>query len=63
MTFVRRAALARELGLTPQGFGKFVARTSTFPRPVKLGATRQAGVLFDRAEVDQWLKARKEKSQ
>lgn len=54
--YVRRAALAKELSLTPQGFSKFLKRMPSFPKGVKLGNEKQAAVIFDRAAVDAWLK-------
>ena len=63
MQLVRRAELARRFGLTGQGFSKMVARVGDFPARIKVSDTRQSGVFFDLAEVEQWLKAKKEAKQ
>ena len=63
MQLVRRSVLAREFGLTPPGFSKMASKAEGFPKAIKTGDAKQASVFYDRHEVEQWLKAKKETKQ
>ena len=56
---IRRTDAAAMVGRSLSGFDKLVAADSTFPRPIKMGATRQAPVYFDEAEIVAWIEAQK----
>ena len=52
-------SVALALDLSREGLRKLVMRDPTFPRPLKLGESRQAAVFFDAQEVEQWLENKK----
>ena len=51
--------VALSLDMSREGLRKLVMRDPTFPRPVKLGESRQAAVFFDAQAVEQWLENKK----
>lgn len=57
-SLVRQKILGERLGLSHSGFFKLRKKDPSFPKPIKDGATRQAPVYYDLAEVDAWLKAK-----
>lgn len=52
---IRKHRLCKMLDMTPEGLNKLVKRDESFPRPIKLGITRGSAVVFDLAEVNNWL--------
>ncbi|MBE0508993.1 MAG: AlpA family phage regulatory protein, partial [Marinospirillum sp.] len=52
---IRKHRLCKMLDMTAEGLGKLIARDESFPRPIKLGNTRGAAVVFDLVEVNNWL--------
>jgi predicted DNA-binding transcriptional regulator AlpA len=48
------------LDLSVEGLRKLMAKDSTFPKPYKLGVTRQSPVYFDYAELVQWHNSKKQ---
>lgn len=51
--------VALSLDLSREGLRKLQKRDPTFPKPIKLGESRQAAVFFDAQEVKAWLEAKK----
>ncbi|WP_160255662.1 helix-turn-helix transcriptional regulator [Acinetobacter indicus] len=47
------------LSLTRDGLRKLQLKDPTFPKPIKLGDSRQAPVFFDVRELEQWLENKK----
>lgn len=47
------------LSLTRDGLRKLQLKDPTFPKPIKLGDSRQAPVFFDIKELEQWLENKK----
>ncbi|WP_336153039.1 transcriptional regulator [Acinetobacter ursingii] len=51
---VSQKTACQMLDLTPEGLRKLMAKDLTFPKPYKVGNTRQSPVYFDYAELVQW---------
>jgi prophage regulatory protein len=51
--------LCKSIGLSPNGLRKLLKKDPSFPRPIKLGATKQAPVFYDAQEYHDWLDAKK----
>lgn len=47
------------LSLTRDGLRKLQLKDPTFPKPIKLGDSKQAPVFFDIKEIEQWLENKK----
>lgn len=47
------------LSLTRDGLRKLQLKDPTFPKPIKLGDSKQAPVFFDIKEIEQWLELKK----
>ena len=47
------------LSLTADGLRKLQLKDPTFPKPIKLGNSKQAPVFFDIKELEQWLELKK----
>lgn len=47
------------LSLTRDGLRKVQLKDPTFPKPIKLGNSKQAPVFFDIKELEQWLELKK----
>ena len=52
-------SVALALDLSREGLRKLQKRDPTFPKPIKLGESRQAAVFFDAQEIQQWLENKK----
>lgn len=52
-------ALCKQLAVTRSGLRSLAQKDATFPRPIKLGRSRQSPVRFDAGEVAQWLASKK----
>ena len=52
---IRKHRLCKMLDMTREGLDKLIIRDESFPRPIKLGITRGSAVVFDLAEVNNWL--------
>lgn len=59
MALLRKTTAAKVLDLSKSGLEKLVNTDPSFPRPIKLGETRQAAVFFDQAEINAWINAKK----
>lgn len=59
MALIRKIDTAIKVGRSYTGFEKLVKADHSFPRPIKLGDTRQAPVYFDEAEVNAWIEEKK----
>lgn len=46
-------------GVTRDGLRKIQLRNPDFPKPIKLGDTKQAPVYFDLKEIEQWVEIKK----
>lgn len=51
--------VALSLDLSREGLRKLQKRDPTFPKPIKLGESRQAAVFFDAKELEAWLERKK----
>ena len=49
------------LSLSRDGLRKVQLKDPTFPKPIKLGNSKQAPVFFDIKELEQWLELKKQK--
>ena len=47
------------LSLTRDGLRKLQLKDPDFPKPIKLGDSKQAHVFFDVKELEQWLEIKK----
>ena len=47
------------LSLSRDGLRKVQLKDPSFPKPIKLGNSRQAPVFFDIKELEQWLELKK----
>ena len=47
------------LSLERDGLRKLMLKDPTFPKPIKLGDSKQAPVFFDIKELEQWLELKK----
>lgn len=47
------------LSLSRDGLRKVQLKDPTFPKPIKLGNSKQAPVFFDIKELEQWLELKK----
>lgn len=47
------------LSLSRDGLRKVQLKDPTFPKPIKLGSSKQAPVFFDIKELEQWLELKK----
>ena len=59
MALLRKTTAAKVLDLSKSGLEKLVSADPSFPRPIKMGETRQAAVFFDQAEIQSWIEAKK----
>ncbi len=59
MALYRKTTAAKVLDLSKSGLEKLVAGDPSFPRPIKLGETRQAAVFFDQSEIHAWIESKK----
>ena len=46
-------------GVSRDGLRKIQLRNPDFPKPIKLGDTKQAPVYFDLKEIEQWVELKK----
>lgn len=47
------------LSVTRDGLRKIMLKDKDFPKPIKLGDTKQAPVYFDIKEIEQWVEIKK----
>lgn len=47
------------LSLSRDGLRKVQLKDPSFPKPIKLGSSKQAPVFFDVKELEQWLELKK----
>ncbi|WP_441374279.1 helix-turn-helix transcriptional regulator [Acinetobacter lwoffii] len=47
------------LSLSRDGLRKVQLKDPSFPKPIKLGSSKQAPVFFDIKEIEQWLEIKK----
>ena len=47
------------LSVTRDGLRKIMLKDKDFPKPIKLGDTKQAPVYFDLKEIEQWVEIKK----
>lgn len=59
LKMIRKHLLCDDFGVTADGLDKIIQRDPTFPRPIKMGSSRQAGVYFRISEVNAWLEQQK----
>lgn len=59
MALLRKNTAAKVLDLSKSGLEKLVNADPSFPRPIKMGDTRQAAVFFDSDEINAWIDAKK----
>ena len=45
--------------VTRYGLRKIMLKDKDFPKPIKLGDTKQAPVYFDLKEIEQWVEIKK----
>lgn len=50
---------AQSLDMDRETLKRLIDKDPTFPRPIKMGDTRQAPVFFDAAEVQAWVERKK----
>lgn len=58
LKLIKRKELCEALGFSTTALDELVKRDPTFPRPIKMGSSRQAAVMFRLSEVDSWLTQR-----
>lgn len=59
MALLKKITAQKILDMSKSGLEKLVASDPTFPRPIKMGTSRQAAVFFDQAEILAWIDAKK----
>lgn len=52
---ISKAEVAKAIGRTRSGLDKLQKQDPTFPKPIKLGESRQASVYYVIAEINNWL--------
>lgn len=58
LKLIKRKELCEALGFSTTALDDLIKRDPTFPRPIKMGESRQAAVMFRLREVDSWLTQR-----
>lgn len=56
---IKKSETCTRLSLTADGLRKLQLKDPTFPKPIKLGSSKQAPVFFDIKELEQWLELKK----
>ena len=59
MALLKKVKAQRILDISKTGLEKLMAVDPSFPRPIKLGVTRQAAVFFDEGELHAWIESKK----
>lgn len=52
---IPQTEVSKALGRSRSGLEKLRKQDATFPKPIKLGESRQASVYFVIAEINEWL--------
>lgn len=58
-TLIPQHALCKSMGISPNGLRKLLKKDPSFPRPIKIGESKQAPVYYDAEEYQVWLDAKK----
>lgn len=58
LQLIKRKELCQALGFSTTALDDLIKRDPSFPRPIKMGESRQAAVMFRLNEVDSWLTQR-----
>lgn len=61
LKLIKRKDLCDVLGFSTSALDELIKRDPTFPRPIKMGESRQAAVMFRLNEVDSWLSEKQKK--
>lgn len=56
---IKKSETCTRLSLTADGLRKLQLKDPSFPKPIKLGSSKQAPVFFDIKELEQWLELKK----
>ena len=59
MALWRKTTTAENLDVSKSGLEKLVSNDPTFPKPIKMGTSRQAAVYFDSGEILNWIESKK----
>ncbi|MCQ4258845.1 transcriptional regulator [Pseudomonas stutzeri] len=57
-SLISQTEVCKAIGQTRSGLQKLREKDSTFPKPIKFGATRQSASYYVVAEVNAWLRAK-----
>lgn len=61
LKLIKRKDLCDALGFSTSALDELIKRDPTFPKPIKMGKSRQAAVMFRLNEVDSWLSENQKK--
>lgn len=56
---IKKSETCSRLSLSADGLRKLMLKDSSFPKPIKLGDSKQSPVFFDIKELEQWLELKK----
>ena len=59
MALLKKITAQKILDMSKSGLEKLVANDPTFPKPIKMGVSRQAAVFFDESELQAWIESKK----
>jgi prophage regulatory protein len=59
MPLKKQATVCKDLETSRNGLAKLSAKDPTFPRPIKLGNTKQSPVYYDADELNAWIESKK----
>ena len=59
MALLKKITAQKILDMSKSGLDKLVANDPTFPRPIKMGESRQSAVYFDESELNAWIESKK----
>ncbi|AXI02605.1 helix-turn-helix transcriptional regulator [Aquirhabdus parva] len=59
MPLKKQATVCKDLAMSRNGLFKLAAKDPTFPKPIKLGETRQSPVYYDADELTAWIESKK----
>lgn len=60
LRLIPKHVLAKCFGITDEGLKAIRENDPTFPKPIKIGESRQAPVYFDGPEVEAWIQQKKQ---
>ena len=56
---IKKSETCSRLSLSADGLRKLQLKDPSFPKPIKLGSSKQSPLFFDVKELEQWLESKK----